>query len=83
MPITFLIIGECIDFITSSKKLPLKIWGYALVSLFIFSPLTLYFNELCNSMKKEDIKTCLKYINKNKRPNDVIFLQHFLQFYSF
>lgn len=80
IPIVFFTIGECVDFITSSKKLPIRVWGIALVWIFLILQLDTNLGELNKSMKKEDIKYCLKYINKNKKPNDIIYLQYFSQY---
>lgn len=80
IPIVFLILGECIDFITSSKIIAMKIWGIILVLIFSLLQIDTYISSLRQNMTKENIKYCLGYINKNKHPEDIIFLQHFSQY---
>lgn len=80
IPIVFLIIGECIDFITSSKISAIKTWGSSLALIFLLLQADTYVNDLKMNITKENIKYCLNYINKNKKPNDVIYLQHFSQY---
>lgn len=80
-PIIYLIIAESISFIISSRFKFIKIWGYCLVLFFTLSPTLLFITEINSPlMRREDIKKCLEYINKEKRLDDIVYLQHFSQY---
>jgi uncharacterized membrane protein len=79
-PLIFLSIGEGLDFITSSKIRFMRIWGVFIAILFLFAVGERFFNELSIIKQKENIKECLSYINKNKKPEDIIYIQYFSQY---